>query len=92
MERCFRSEERQGWQADRTTGGGKDNRTAVKEAVQVVGSTRRDLVPNEQIYHAVHVHKDRLKEVADFVGLDCFTISIIANRTAEAGKTPKIKT
>jgi len=57
-----------------------------------VGSTRRDLVPNEQIYHAVHVHKDRLKEVADFVGLDCFTISIIANRTAEAGKTPKIKT
>jgi len=92
VERCFRSEERQGWQADRTTGGGKDNRTAVKEAVQVVGSTRRDLVPNEQIYHAVQVHKYRLKEVADFVGLECYTISIIANRTAEAGKTPRMKT
>jgi hypothetical protein len=31
----------------------------------------------------------RLKEVADFVGLKCS--SIISNRTAEAGKTPKIK-
>jgi hypothetical protein len=27
----------------------------------------------------------------DFVGLECSTIRIIAKRTAEAGKTPKIK-
>jgi hypothetical protein len=33
----------------------------------------------------------RPKDVADFVGLDCSTISIIANRTAEAGKTLKVK-
>jgi hypothetical protein len=30
--------------------------------------------------------------VTEFVGLDCSIISIIANRTAEARKTPKIKT
>jgi len=30
--------------------------------------------------------------VTDFVGLDCSPISIIANRTAEAWKTPRIKT
>jgi hypothetical protein len=33
----------------------------------------------------------RLKEMDDFVELECSIISIIANRTAEAGKTPKIK-
>jgi len=37
------------------------------------------------------VHKYRLREVGDFVGLECSTISIIANRTAEAGKTPRMK-
>jgi len=35
--------------------------------------------------------KHRLKEMADFVGVDCFTIRIIANRTVEAGKTPRMK-
>jgi hypothetical protein len=30
--------------------------------------------------------------VAGFVGLDCSTISIIANRTAEAKKKPRMKT
>jgi hypothetical protein len=38
LERRFRSEEREGWQADRTTVGREDNRAAVKEAVQVEGA------------------------------------------------------
>ena len=33
----------------------------------------------------------RLKEVVDFVGLECSTISITANRTAGAKKTPSMK-
>ena len=36
---------------------------------------------NERIYRAVHVYKYRLREVADFVRLDCSTISVIANLT-----------
>jgi len=92
VERCFRSEEREDRQADRTTAGGKDNRTTIEEAVQVVEPNRSGLLSNERIYRAVHVHKYSTKEVTDFVGLDCSTISIIANRTAEAEKTPRIRT
>ena len=50
------------------------------------------LLSNEQIYHAVRVHKYRLREVAGFVGLKCSTTSFIANRTAEAKKAPRVKT
>jgi len=66
-------------------------RLAIEEAVQVVESTRSGLLSNERIYRAVHVHEYRLREVADFMRLDCSTISIIANRTAKVGTTPKIK-
>jgi hypothetical protein len=59
----------------------------IEEAVQVVESTRSGLLSNERIYRAVHVHEYRLKEVADFVGLDCSAISSIANRAAEAKNT-----
>jgi hypothetical protein len=55
-----------------------------------VASTR-SLLSNERIYWTVHLHKYRLREVTDFVGLDCSTISIIAKRTAKVIKTPKIK-
>jgi hypothetical protein len=44
------------------------------------------LLSNERIYRAVHAHKYRLKAVTGFVGLDCSTISIIANRTAKVKK------
>ena len=37
-------------------------------------------------YWAACVDKYRLKEVVNFVGLDCSTISIISNRTAEVKK------
>jgi len=57
-----------------------------EETVEVVEPTRSGLLSNEWIYRAVHLHKRRLREVADFVGLDCSTISIIANCTAEAKK------
>jgi len=50
------------------------------------------LLSNERIYWTVQLNNYRPREVADFVGLDCSTISIIANRTAEAEKTPRIKT
>jgi L-asparaginase/Glu-tRNA(Gln) amidotransferase subunit D len=56
-----------------------------------VGSTCSGLLSNERICRAVHVHKYRTKEVTDFAGLDCFTVSIIANRTAKV-KNPRIKT
>jgi len=45
-----------------------------------VASTRSGLLSNERIYWIVHLHKHRPKEVTDSVGLDCSTISIIANR------------
>jgi len=32
-----------------------------------------------------------LKDVADFVGLECSTITIIANRTGKAEETPRMK-
>ena len=57
-----------------------------EETVEVIESIRSGLLSNEWIYRAVHVHKYRLREVAGFVGLDCSTISIIANRTAEVKK------
>jgi hypothetical protein len=41
---------------------------------------------DERICCAVRVHKHGLKEVADFVVLECSTISIIANRTAKVKK------
>jgi len=47
LERRFRSEEGEGWQADRWPRSGKDDRTAVKEAVQVVGLSRLGLVPEQ---------------------------------------------
>jgi len=40
-------------------------------------------------YWAACVDKYKLKEVTDFVELDCFTISIIGDCTAEAGKHQK---
>jgi hypothetical protein len=83
LERRFRSEKREGRQADRTTVSGEDDRTAVKETVQVVGLIRRDLVPNEQIYQAVRVHHYTLREVGDHVGLLYSTISVIAKRVHE---------
>jgi len=38
------------------------------------------------------VDKYRLKEATEFVELDCSTISIIANGTTEARRTPRMKT
>jgi len=49
------------------------------------------LLYNERSYRAVHVHKYRLSEVADFVGLNCSTMNIIPNRIAKARETPGIK-
>lgn len=42
--------------------------------------------PNERIHQAVHIHKNRPKEVACFVALECSAISSIAKRTTEAKK------
>ena len=52
-----------------------------------MASTRWDLVPNERNYWTVHLHKYRTEEVTAFVGLDCSTISIIANRVHETMKS-----
>ena len=51
-----------------------------------MASTRCGFLFNERISWTVHVDKYRTKEVADFLGLDCSTISISTNRTAEARK------
>jgi hypothetical protein len=41
-------------------------------------------------YCVACVDKYRLKEVSDFVGLDCSTISLIANRSTEGEKAPRM--
>ena len=88
LERRFRSEEREGRQAHRTTVGRKDNWTTIEEAVQVVEATRSGGL-HKLVCRAVHVHKYRTKEGTAFVALECSSISM--NRTAEARKTPRIK-
>jgi len=42
-------------------------------------------------YWAACVDKYKLKEVTDFVELDCFTISIIGDCAPLRWKTPKMK-
>jgi len=62
-----------------------------ERAVQVVETTCSGLPSNERSCRGIHGHRHRLEEGGEFIGLHCPTISIIANGTAEAGKTPRIR-
>jgi len=88
VERRFRSEEREGRQADRTTVGREDDWTATEEAVQVVVPAHLVLLSTSEL-GKLFLTQIGTKKVADFIGLDCSTRSIIANRTAEVETNTK---